>query len=772
MTTTTTTADARPDPRARQVEIVLQQIDHLPTLSPIAQRVLRLGSAAEADLADIVRIIQSDPALTVRVLSMCQRAEHGLGDRVNTVERAVVMLGFEAVRAAILSVAVYDTMSGCAAQLEDRNGAEGFRHEAFWRHCVATACAADEIARAHKEIRVSPDEAFVSGLLHDLGKLALDLVLPRTYGKVMRLAEERGMSASAAARRIIGIDHHTAGKRLAEHWALPLPIQDAMWLHGQTPEAMAELRNKPLVCVVSAAHQLVRAMHLGWCGECDALPDAQRIARHYGLRANTLEAIGLRLHGSVAQRCADLGLDAPHSPVMLLESISQANAWLGRAHARLEKQAEAAWRGESTLRAIVEFHADHAAGRGMGSALGAVVRSATQVFSAGRVAVLQKANPGDPWRLAWHSPGGESVGAITMQDPGGHDRAARALADISQRLDAALGMTPLEDWLEGPLRERMGKPEAVRIVPLTPGRLDDAPAVAIIHAGQPAHEHHRALIATWASAIAAAARQDSARRLGERLAEANRALSAAQDRLAESDAMIRLGQMAAGAAHEMNNPLTVISGRAQLLQETTSEETTRTAAAAIIDASHRLSDLITALHVFADPPTPNAEPTALDALVRGVCQAVRDRHGGGLDLTTNLAGAPEEANLDGPLVARILVELVTNAADTGSPVSIGIRIDPLDDGLVFEVSDRGPGLSERALRHAFDPFFSEKTAGRQPGLGLTRARRLAELLGGTLSLSNARDLGAVAILTFSTWRTRNSKSNNDLAISQHPEAVG
>lgn len=76
--------------------------------------------------------------------------------------------------------------------------------------------------------------------------------------------------------------------------------------------------------------------------------------------------------------------------------------------------------------------------------------------------------------------------------------------------------------------------------------------------------------------------------------------------------MIRTGQMAAGAAHEMNNPLTVISGRAQLLLESTSEEATRSAASSIVDASHRLSDLITALHVFADPPTPRIEPTSLE----------------------------------------------------------------------------------------------------------------------------------------------------------------
>lgn len=762
----------RQDQRAQQVELVLQQIEHLPTLSPIAQRVLRLGSAAEADLQDIVRIIQSDPALTGRVLSMCQRAEHGLGDRVTTVERAVVMLGFEAVRAAILSVAVYDAMSHHAAQLEGRDGAEGFRHESFWRHCVATACAADEIARAHKGLKVSPDEAFVAGLLHDLGKLALDLVLPRTYGKVMRLAEERGLAASAAAQRIIGIDHHTAGKRLAEHWGLPLPIQDCMWLYGQPLEGMAELRNKAIVGVVSAGHRLARALHIGWSGECDPLPDIGRTALQYGLERERLQDIGIQLHESVSERCRDLGLDAPHSPVLLLDSISQANAWLGRAHARLEKQADIAWRCESTLKAISEFNADHANSRGLVSAIGAAGRSAFAVLGASKMAALVKQNAGDPWRLSWISPGGESVGAKTLPEPDTAGRLSRMLTDISAHLDAPLQMTTLEGWLSSVLAEKFSDGSSIRVLPVTPGRIDDAPVVALLHDGEQAHEHHGALVSAWASAIAAAARHDSARRLGERLAEANRALSAAQDRLAESDAMVRLGQMAAGAAHEMNNPLTVISGRAQLLLEAATEESVRSAAGAIVESSHRLSDLITALHVFADPPTPEANDIRLESLVRAVGQAVRDRLGSGSDLTTGLAGCPEEVRLDHGLVTRILAEVVSNAVETGSPARMSIRVDSLDDCLVFEVTDRGPGLSERALRHAFDPFFSEKPAGRQPGLGLTRARRLTELLGGTLTLANGRDGGAVATLSLPRWRGANSSLDNELAISQHPEAVG
>lgn len=767
-----TSASDRPEQHARQIELVLEQIDQLPTLSPVAQRVLRLGSAAEADLEDIVRIIQSDPALTVRILSMCQRAEHGLGDRVNTVDRAVVMLGFEAVRAAILSVAVYDAMAHHAAQLEGREGAEGFRHEGFWRHCVATACAADEIARTQPSLKVSPDEAFVAGLLHDLGKLALELVLPRTYGKVMKLAEERGLSASTAAHKIIGIDHHVAGKRLAEHWGLPLQIQDSMWLYGQPPEGIAELRNKAFVGVISAAHLLARSLHLGWSGEGGPLPSADRIARVHELDPDKLVQIGLTLHKNVAQRCTDLGLEAIQDPALLIESIAQANAWLGRAHGRLERQAEVARRCEQTLGAISRFHADHARGRGLVSTMGAAARSAADVFSARTMAVLVKHSVGDPWRLNWLSAGGESMGSTTLAEPEQSAPLLRHLAEATTYLDFSITGSPLHEWLSHGLRGKTHDDAELRVVPLTPGRIDDAPAVVLLHDGLQAQAHEEALIGAWATAIAAAARHDSARRLGERLAEANRALSAAQDRLSESDAMVRLGQMAAGAAHEMNNPLTVISGRAQLLLETAPNESTRSAASTIVDGSHRLSDLITALHVFADPPTPSAEDVKLEALVRGMAQTVRDRLGSGLDLSSDLSSGPTEVRLDQSLVSRVLAELVANAAETGSPVSLTARIDPMDDSLVFEITDRGPGLSERALQRAFDPFFSEKPAGRQPGLGLARARRIAELLNGTLTLANANDGGAIATFSMPSWRPSKPSINNDLSISQHPEAVG
>ena len=112
------------------------------------------------------------------------------------------------------------------------------------------------------------------------------------------------------------------------------------------------------------------------------------------------------------------------------------------------------------------------------------------------------------------------------------------------------------------------------------------------------------------------------------------------------------------------------------------------------------------------------------------------------------------ALLDPQLLRSALVELIANAAESGTTeiIEIRVQIDQLDDRLLLMVKDHGNGMSQKTLDHAFDPFFSEKPAGRQTGLGLFRARRLVELMGGSVSLSSRESTGTRALLMLPTWR--------------------
>ena len=111
-----------------------------------------------------------------------------------------------------------------------------------------------------------------------------------------------------------------------------------------------------------------------------------------------------------------------------------------------------------------------------------------------------------------------------------------------------------------------------------------------------------------------------------------------------------------------------------------------------------------------------------------------------------------EMFIDPEQIARAVHELVRNALEAAgsAQVEVRVQIDSLDDRLIIQVRDDGPGLSDHALTHAFAPFFSEKPAGRQPGRGLAVARKHIEAHGGRLTLENGSAGGAVATIRLHT----------------------
>ncbi|MFM9996696.1 MAG: HDOD domain-containing protein [Phycisphaerales bacterium] len=757
--------------RVRQVELILQQVEALPTLSPIAARLLQISSPADADLDEIVTLIESDPALTARILGLCRRADRPVLERITTVRRAVVMVGLEAVQSAVLSVSVYELMDGAGAGAEaddDEPREHRFDRKGFWTHCVAVACASELIADAHDGLKVVPEEAFVAGLLHDLGKLALDLALPRAYSRVIGLAERRGVAGSGVERELIGLDHHTAGKRLGEHWGLPHALQDAMWLHGQPPGSIPDLPHKALVSIVSVADAVCRGLHLGWSGDFDPAPLAHAACREHGLDGDLVESASAKLHAMVVERCKLLGIDDQTSPELLMRCLTGANRQLARINTLLQARSRIAQRQSRVLGAINAFHADRNPGRTVSDALSDVARSACVLLGSGFCAVLFQSRPDDPaepWQLVQFAPDGTAVRSSVIDAPRGRTSSLSRLADPEQISLSALSLLP---WLTDYLTDA-GDIRRVRLLPLT-GTREDGPAVVLLHeADIESVGLDRALLSaatgTWAAVIVAAAQHDGAKRLGEKLASSNRSLAEAQNRLAEAQSLVRLGEMAAGAAHEMNNPLTVISGRSQLLAHSLTAQSDKAAAAAIVNAAQHLTDLITSLRLLSDPPTPVLAPTPLSAVVAGAIERAERRTGQHGRVRVNVADPPPVAAVDRELASMAVSEAITNALEASreGPIDVRVHRASADDRLLIEVEDKGTGMTPKTLQHAFDPFYSDKPAGRQTGLGLARARRLVELHHGEVSLRSTPGVGTTCTFAFRAAAT---------GVEERPGTVG
>ena len=215
--------------------------------------------------------------------------------------------------------------------------------------------------------------------------------------------------------------------------------------------------------------------------------------------------------------------------------------------------------------------------------------------------------------------------------------------------------------------------------------------------------------------------------------------------------------MAGGAAHEMNNPLAVISGRSQLLsmslQPGSKEQRT---AQTVYEEAHRLSDLITTLHTFADPPAPTRRPADLSATIDEAIKRVQsdsaDKKSGAQqlpDISFRLRDKLPRISMDPDQVREAFMALLQNAMQARPVTTIEVvaQLEPGGGSAVVKLRDDGAGMDETTLNHAMDPFFSDRPAGRGMGMGLPRAKRIIEAHGGALDLHSTPTEGTVATVT-------------------------
>jgi putative nucleotidyltransferase with HDIG domain len=219
---------------------LITEVTQLPVQPGAAMRLLWMLEDPRTSAADLGRLIESDPALSTQVIRLANTAFYGLSGKVSSAWRAVTVLGLATVRA-IATTAAFDLFSEKGRSVPDD----------FWPHSVTTAAAAAAIAR---RVGIQPNDAFSSGLLHDLGSALVFRRAPRRYDAVLELlAGNSEMSRIDAERLEFGMTHAEVGAAALSVMRFPAEMVEAISTHHTPPAEVATPLGRVLIAADAVA---------------------------------------------------------------------------------------------------------------------------------------------------------------------------------------------------------------------------------------------------------------------------------------------------------------------------------------------------------------------------------------------------------------------------------------------------------------------------------------------------------------------------------------
>jgi HD-like signal output (HDOD) protein len=217
----------------------VEEIEELPTLPDILTVITSIVNDPKSSAADLAKMIASDASLSGKILKVANSAAYGFPREISDIQQAVTLLGFRETQTLALSASVFDYLTDLT-ELELK---------AYWNHSLQCATLSRLISL---NLRFPGIEgAFVAGLIHDIGKVALAMSMRGKQERVNSLCSTDGIDRLEAEEKVFGLTHVEAGYLLGEHWLLPVNLTSAIRYH-HSPEMGNETGG--LVSVVSLAN--------------------------------------------------------------------------------------------------------------------------------------------------------------------------------------------------------------------------------------------------------------------------------------------------------------------------------------------------------------------------------------------------------------------------------------------------------------------------------------------------------------------------------------
>jgi HD-like signal output (HDOD) protein len=271
----------------------------IPSVPEIIIRVKEISEDPKSSAADLANIVLSDHHLTTRILKLANSAYYAeFSGKVGTVTQAIVLMGFRTVRNVVMSIAIHDTFTS-SKSIKD------FDFKRFWTKSLGCGIIGKLLAKACRY--KIPEEAFIAGFIHDIGKVVISQAFRTEYSRIEKLIED-GEDEISTERDLIGTDHCALGYWLGRKWNMPSQLLSPIQHHHRIGTPFGTKSKSRLVDIIYLAHKLFGEVREG-NSEIDPSSSTYKEAETLaGIPAKAIDAIAANAWSSILDISSELGI--------------------------------------------------------------------------------------------------------------------------------------------------------------------------------------------------------------------------------------------------------------------------------------------------------------------------------------------------------------------------------------------------------------------------------------------------------------------------------
>lgn len=711
-----------------QVYSQIEASGNLPTLPEVLLTLISTCDDPESSIGDIATIIEQDPSLSIRVLQLVNSAYYGFQHNFAGIEHAVVYLGVNTIKNLVVTSSIHQVFAG-----KKQDDGVSFDAGNFWYHSLMCATIARRISL--ETGLGNGDEAYLAGLLHDIGKPFLASAFSNTYTVPI---DVRGgiVDNLKAETEQTGINHSEAGSWLVRQWNLGSLVADAIQYHHESLEQVSEAF--PLVKIVYLANILARGEAGDRLEDIDSVLfggesycDYERLVENGSEEVEQIAAsMGIKVkppQSSVTRHTDPLKTDT--------EEESDSSEELNNHDQTISALMAAKVRNISLLST---FQDDLLQVEGVEGILSAFEKAMNIQLGLGKVMFFLPDTDGMLLRCKTSTTNSlhEICGGLTFPTTQSSSRIVTTFSNM-----ATVGFINAEQQGESIADQqvlsifRCSKAYPIPLVA-------ENRSVGVILLGLPDGRNQLA--------------DEESQLLGIIAQQVALRLHLEQEKVRKTEAVNKARSEAISTAtrklaHEINNPLGIISNYLVTLRLKLSKESIVLDELSIIDEEiQRISQMVGQMESFSQAPSYQFSPVDVNVVVKDIVQIVKQsffyRVGLSVSFIPGADIAAVSTSKDG--LKQIIINLLKNAAEAmegGGRVMVRTKKsyksdEDGEDGVEIIVADSGPGLPATVKENLYKPFVTTKQNGHS-GLGLSIVERIVSDIGGKLSCISSPEEG-------------------------------